>query len=384
MNASLRPSPTALSLGIVVLLCGACTQQVPGDATLTDPFLESARRAGYAPLDPAAERRRGWSTAFEQRSIDLGEVYSAGLVLDAIPAVSEPRFVPATQALEQAGDPRLPVVVVGERAYPIAWLRRYEVVNDTQDELFLAVSYCTLCDSPLAFERRLGDVELELGVSGFLRRGNSLLFDRESMSLWQQLTGEALVGMHTGRRLPRIACSVVSLASFGESVPAGLVWAPSEAPFVARVRNPGPGYDAHDAKPELFFAEPDDRLAPMQRTLALDCPGGCRALLARADSAPILKADRVLLGASTSSAFGSDGPTTYLNAFSRRAGRALLRFERLPGSPERYRDLETDSRWSALGVALEGPLVGERLGPVVATRGFWHALAAHAQVLSVE
>ncbi len=61
-------------------------------------------------------------------------------------------------------------------------------------------------------------------------------------------------------------------------------------------------------------------------------------------------------------------------AFERTLGDDVLTFE--PQGEDRFVDRETGSTWDLLGNALDGPLTGERLTPVVNTNEFWFAWAA--------
>ena len=97
------------------------------------------------------------------------------------------------------------------RAYPVRLMDFHEVVDDVLDGEAIAVTYCPLCDSAAAFRRKVarGDAEkpttLTFGVSGYLYESDVLLYDGETESFWQQITGKAVVGPLTGRTLDPIA-----------------------------------------------------------------------------------------------------------------------------------------------------------------------------------
>ena len=64
----------------------------------------------------------------------------------------------------------------------------------------------------MVHDRRVGDEELTLGVSGKLVDGNLVMYDTASESLWQQDSGETIEGEGTGKgleRLPEEAWGVV-------------------------------------------------------------------------------------------------------------------------------------------------------------------------------
>ena len=81
---------------------------------------------------------------------------------------------------------------------PLAILMWHEIANDEIAGKPVAVTFCPLCNSSVTFDRRVeGDV-LDFGVSGLLRNSDLIMYDRQSETWWQQLTGEGL-----GRRICR-------------------------------------------------------------------------------------------------------------------------------------------------------------------------------------
>jgi len=70
----------------------------------------------------------------------------------------------------------------------------HEIVNDEINGTPVAVTFCPLCGSALAFERIVDGVITEFGVSGKLHNSDLVMYDRYEGNLWQQITGEAIVG----------------------------------------------------------------------------------------------------------------------------------------------------------------------------------------------
>lgn len=103
------------------------------------------------------------------------------------------------------------------RAYPLRVMRWHEVVNDTVGGEPIALTYSTLCDSAVAFSRRIKGQTAEFGFSGLLYDSNTLLYDREpnhkGESLWLQLTGECISGPKQGESLKILP---VSYTTWGE------------------------------------------------------------------------------------------------------------------------------------------------------------------------
>ena len=127
----------------------------------------------------------------------LREVQWGGVPLDGIPAVDDPASVPADMARFMRGaDTVFGVSLGGERrAYPVKVLSWHELLNDTVGGQPITISFCTLCGSGILYSAAGEDGErLRFGTSGLLYRSNKLMFDRATLSLWSNLTGEAVLG----------------------------------------------------------------------------------------------------------------------------------------------------------------------------------------------
>ena len=142
---------------------------------------------------------RYWpDTDFSNRSIDLGEISSGGPPPDGIPAIDSPVFESVAEANTWLG-PDWPIMFFENngvaRAYPLAILIHHEIVNDVVGDLPVSLTFCPLCNSTIAFDRRLSDgTVLDFGTTGNLRNSDLVMYDRQTRSWWQQFTGEAIVG----------------------------------------------------------------------------------------------------------------------------------------------------------------------------------------------
>lgn len=129
--------------------------------------------------------------------IRLQEVVSGGVVFEGIPALDDPPHVPAREAKRlRDGEQVFGIVLEGEaRAYPLRYLSWHEMTNDVLGGEPFVLSYCTLCGSGIAWSTRAPDGSRRtFGTSGLLYRSNKLMVDRQSYTLWSNLTGEPVVG----------------------------------------------------------------------------------------------------------------------------------------------------------------------------------------------
>lgn len=169
-------------------------------------------------------------------SVALEELYQGCPQRDCIPSIDQPRFDSAEQASEWLGSDQLVLAIEhgGEaRAYPVRILDRHEIVNDQIGGDPIAITWCPLCGSGVAFARQIDGEPVELGVSGLLHGSDLVMYDRRSESLWQQITGEAILGPLHGRRLESVPMTITQWGRWQQAHPDSQVLS----------RDTGTGYD---------------------------------------------------------------------------------------------------------------------------------------------
>jgi len=210
-----------------------------------------------AQADPSFWKYEWPETDFGQTSIqNWGEILSGGPPKDGIPALDDPEFINVSN--ETRIEPREPVITVEidgatPRAYPIRYLTWHEIVNDVVGEVPVAVTFCPLCNSGITFDRRVGGAVLSFGVSGKLRNSDMVMYDRETLSWWQQAIGTGIVGVHTGTELVQFPSWMESWAEFKARNPQGLVMDQPKWPR-SYGRNPYVSYDS-SSRPFLYSGE---------------------------------------------------------------------------------------------------------------------------------
>ncbi len=340
---------------------------------------------------PSNLRTVNWSTDFCQSRVDFGEIMVGNPVKDGIPSVTDPRMESIASASEWLSQ-RSPVIAVEineqARAYPLAILMWHEIANDEIAGLPIAVTFCPLCNSSVTFERQIDDAALDFGVSGLLRNSDLIMFDRQSESWWQQLTGEALVGAYAGALLEIVPSQVISFGIFAERHPDGQVMSRDTGYGRQYGVNPYRDYDTRPGRPFLFRGEIDPRLAsPVDHVLAATIDN-----VAIAYPFDILRAERVIndIVADTPVAiFYQGGVASALGDAqidnARDIGTAgmyeatledgsVLRF--VADDDGGFRDEATQSTWNAFGEATAGELAGSQLRWINAFPHFWFAWAA--------
>ena len=225
-----------------------------------------------AALASARFRTAGWKTDFSRHTVPYSEILSGGVPRDGIPPLDDPSFVTQDEADDYVED-REPVVVFeanGEaKAYPLQILTWHEIVNDEVGGTPVSVTYCPLCNSAVAFDRRLDGVVYDFGTSGNLRNSDLIMWDRQTESWWQQLTGEAIVGELAGKVLTFLPAALVSYGDFKRANPEGLVLSRETGYPRDYGSNPYAGYDKPDSTPFLYDGALDDRLPPKERVVTV-------------------------------------------------------------------------------------------------------------------
>ncbi|MBN4079511.1 DUF3179 domain-containing protein [Beggiatoa alba] len=142
--------------------------------------------------------------------VPIAQIKHGGPGRDDIPAISDPRFISASQAdFLNDNDRILGINLNGEtKAYPIRILNYHEIVNDRfgndSDNTAVLVSYCPLCGTGMAFLAARNGEDFDFGVSGLLYNSDVLLYDRQTESLWSQIRKQAVAGPLKGQHLEQI------------------------------------------------------------------------------------------------------------------------------------------------------------------------------------
>jgi Protein of unknown function (DUF3179) len=343
--------------------------------------------------DRAAEARfstSGWSTDFASHSVPLDEFIGGGPPKDGIPSIDEPKFVSVGEANEFL-EPREPVAVLelGElaRAYPLQILVWHEIVNDEIGGEPVAVTYCPLCNSTVAFSREVDGRTLEFGTTGMLRNSDLVMYDRETESWWQQITADAVVGELTGTELELLPSQILSWAEFRRLHPGGEVLSRDTGFDRDYGSNPYVGYDQPDSQPFLFEGDTNDALPPKERVAAVTTADGAvvypfsrlvekAPINDRIEGEPVVVLfDPEVASALDSQSIASGREVGAAAIFERTVRGRALSFR--PGAePGEVRDRLTGSSWDLSGRATAGPLAGARLRQVPHDDQFWFALAA--------
>jgi hypothetical protein len=214
----------------------------------------------------------GWRTNTAKRTIELHELEPGGPGKDGIPAIDRPVFTEPRSAEKwlRSNEPVISLVINNHsRAYPLQILIWHEIINDTVAGVPVAVTFCPLCYSANVFDRRVDERSYSFGVSGMLRHSDMVMYDRQTESLWQQISGEAIVGDMVGSQLKRLPAQIISFMQFRSSYKKTLVLSRKTGFRRNYGRNPYAGYDDISKRPFMYRGETDSRLMPMEKVVTI-------------------------------------------------------------------------------------------------------------------
>ncbi len=392
-------APTTTTTTTTTLPTGPATTFVPplgGPFDLTGGIEFDAATADVIVDDdpdlPETLAQLPWPTDWTRRTVEDWNEFFRGLrqadPRDAIRPLDRPVFESPTLAAQWLS-PREPGALVqfgGEaRFYPLSIIAKHEVVNDVIGDVPVVVTFCPLCNTAISFDRRVNGEVLRFGVSGLLRKSDLVMWDSSTTSLWQQITGEAVVGDFAGAELDSIPTSLVSFSQFAENFPDGRSLA-GESGFGrgAYGRNSYVGYSS-SSRP-FYNGEIDERLPALSRVVGITdddtvasyafdrltdevvvndvIDGRPVVVFLAGDTADALDAEFVSTGEAVGSGVAHDPVVD---------GRTLTF---TATGDDSFVDDQTGSTWSIVGLATEGEFAGTQLEPIEHRNEFWFAWQA--------
>ncbi len=288
----------------------------------------------------------------------------------AIPEIINPKFVSANVTYPEDKDLVVGIVYNGViKAYPVKILNLHEVVNDNFSGKPVAITYCVLCRTPIAYESKVSGKTATFRVTGILYNSNDVLVDSATRSYWSQLTGEAIMGDVAGRNLTRIPVEMTNWSLWKTKYPDTLVMSSDTGFDRDYGTDPYGGYE-ESVKIWYRIAHEDNRTFVKDIVYGVVFAGEAKAYLksnvtfAGVVNDQVGKQKLVVI-------YDKDLDTARI--FDRNLKSNGLNFE-IVG--DKIVDKETNSVWNYDGVAIEGPMKGEQLKRIDATYSFWYVWAA--------
>ena len=291
-------------------------------------------------------------------------------------ALTDPPAVPASKLTALGEDEEVLGLTLGgqSRAYPARFIAWHHVVNDTLGGKSVVVTYCSVCNSGVAFDPMVEGKRRIFGVFG-LYRGVMAMIDPSTETVWSHLAGEALLGPDKGKTLA--AWPVVN-TTWGEwkslhpdtTTPG---WDTGYARFYRAKVISGRDYLPPMFAPTLQGLR-DDRLPSNALVLAVRVEGQPRVYpFAALAAAPDVVQET--LGSTPLAAFFV--PATKASAaFDRRLDGKALDFVHA-AAPGQFQDRGTGSFWTVEGRCVSGALKGRQLTRLFSLQAEWYGWSAY-------
>lgn len=209
---------------------------------------------GCSAGDTRAQTMNGFDLSNSE--VPLNEIHRGGPPRDGIPALTDPEFIAADAAHGLRDEDRVLGVARNgvAKAYPLGIMNYHEVVNDFFGAEPIAVTYCPLCFTGIAFQAAQPDGSRRtFGVSGLLYNSDVLLYDRQTDSLWSQIGAHAISGPQRGDTLTMVPLANTTWGAWRDEHPDTLVLSRN----TAYSRN-------YDSDPYAAYAEDDALMFPVR------------------------------------------------------------------------------------------------------------------------
>ena len=292
-------------------------------------------------------------------------------------ALTDPKIIPAAQLTELADDEEvLGLTLAGKsRAYPSRFIAWHHIVNDTLGSRPMVITYCSVCNSGVAYDPMFGGKRHLFNVFG-LYRGVMAMIDPTTNTIWSHLVGEALLGPDKGKFLTALPVVNTSWGEWKRLHPDTTTpsWDTEYRRYYgARI------VSGRDFLPPMFpptlHGLRDDRLTPSALVLGVKVEGHVRAypFEVLAKSVGVVQET---IGTTPLVAFYSLAPKT-ATAFDRRFEGKTLDFVRVPSHPGLFQDTDTNSRWTVEGLCVSGPSQGKQLTRLFSLQAEWYGWSAY-------
>ena len=295
---------------------------------------------------------------------------------DAIRPIYEPEYDDAATASRWLGSSDR---VVGFEldghayAYPTGTVSFREIVNETFDDLPVAVTFCPLCASGVVFDRRLSGETLLFGNTSALYDQDLVMYDHQTGSYWHQTSGTAIVGELFGKRLEPLPSLMTTFGEWKELYPGTSVLSNSKE----RIRSVGDSTrQIQEAADRGVFFFPVREEAQADRSLDL----GAEVLMVRLAGHSKAYALTDLQDAPANDRVADIPVAVFASSAGALAGYVArtddgreLTFD--AADDDTFVDRETGTVWNVGGRAMTGAQAGTQLTMVPGWRALWFSIA---------
>ncbi len=323
------------------------------------------------PIPPGGSSDPGQCSILENGwTIPVNTVADGGVGKDGIPSIENPQFLPAGEITGLTADELVIVVKAGNtmKAYPQRILDSHEVVNDVIEDIPVAITFCPLTGTAIAFERTINGEVTTLGVSGLLYNSNLILYDRQTDTRWSQMTYRGITGELSCASLATIPVVEIAWSAL-RSVHPDIAVLTNDTGFDRDYNNlPESSIIILNSLPVFPYEPRDSRLPNYQRVLGvLDSPGATAYTLDQIEQGGhvFVNNNHLLV---------VDPEAKFIAAYNAPNGRGG--FELVKGKEGVIMKDNLGNEYDLFGTVVSGPDQDDRLVPTNSYVGYWFAMAA--------
>jgi hypothetical protein len=309
--------------------------------------------------------------------IDKSNVYDGGPGRDGIPSIDNPKFK-KKEFITYLNENDLVVGIKHNgvtKAYPHQILDWHEIVNDDVGDVKVAITYCPLTGSALAWDRVVDGKTTTFGVSGLLYNNNLIPYDRNTGSNWSQMLVESISGKMAGEKAETYNVVETTWENWKEMYPNTLVL--TRETGYNRDYGIYPYGDYKSNHTELLFpvTNTDDRLKNKQRVLGVKIGNAEKAYPLNTFAAKTFVTHDNVGG--TEVVVAGNIQRNFIVAFEQRLNDGtLLEFEAVDDQGQVILTDNEGNNWNIFGKAVSGPRTGQKLSKPLSYIAYWFAWAA--------
>ena len=337
------------------------------------PFMRRTGWAGLLLLAACNQDPGEWLIPSDQ-------VYDGGPGKDGIPALSNPPFVDVAAVDFLAPNDLVIGYRVGDviKAYPHPILDWHEIANDKVGGQSVAITYCPLTGSALAWSRVINGGTTTFGVSGKLYNNNLMPYDRETDSYWSQLRMDCVNGEHIGTQADVFQVVETTWQTWQVMFPGSRVMSNNTGIYSAQ-RYANYPYGSYRTDTRIIFPLPsgstDRRLHVKERLAGVVADDMARVY--RLDSFPdSVRAVHDSFGSDSLVVVGSQIDNIMMIFKRQLQDGTLLSFSAVQGQLPGIMIDNEGTTWDVLGRGIAGPRTGQQLSYPVTFIAYWFAWTA--------
>ncbi len=306
----------------------------------------------------------------------ISAVYDGGPGRDGIPALQNPEMIPASQATYLQETDLVIGFVEGDeaRAYPHAILDWHEIINDRVAGKKVAITYCPLTGTGIAYDRVINNIQTTFGVSGLLYENNLIQFDRATNSNWSQMLMKCVNGQLIGSQASVYPLIETSWSTWKKMFPGTLVVSTNTGHSRSYDRYPYGSYRTNHDLVLFPIGFDDTRLQRKDRVHGIIVNDRTNVYPFKTFGGQKTVINDVVNGQPV--VVGVSGADNLIVSYLRTLSGMELEFEVVTDNfeiyPFNFRSND-GTIWNVLGKAVSGPRVGQQLVPTLSYNSFWFA-----------